>query len=625
MLSASDLTAKTDKKFIGIQKCSINGYRVKDLFQMVLNAPDLWRHAYLKIRANPGNMTKGTDGQTIDGYSEERAANLRELLRENRYVPTPVRRVYIPKANGKMRPLGIPNAWDKQVQEVWREILEAIYEPVFSDKSHGFRPGRSCHTALDEIKHKWTGMKWFIEFDIEGFFDNINHQILMEMLEKKIDDVKFLNIIRKMLKAGYMEDWKFHRTMSGTPQGGIISPILANIYLHELDNFVENLIQDFERGDGRRMNPEYVTMRSRMSYLNRKVERETDLEKRSRLLEEKKGMQREVLQMPSGDHYDPHYRRLRYCRYADDFVLGVIGSKSDAVAIMEKLKAFLSERLQLKHSEAKTGLKHNSEVIRFLGYDISVINSEKVRKMVIGGRHCKRRTGKGHISLYAPYARLQKFATERLYGNWELMDPLHKPFLMQAKEHEIIQQYSTEMRGIAEYYKLADNYSKAIGRLYFLGKGSFLKSIAAKHQTTVHKISSLLDRGGYTAVRVRRKDGEVKEFKLFHPRDVNRDYIDDARVDFPILTFQFTSSTELLQRMEARKCEYCEHEEGYFEVHHIRKLADIHKGKAPWEKFMISRRRKTLVLCIRCHDLLHAGTLPDRRHLWKREAESRVR
>jgi hypothetical protein len=205
------------------------------------------------------------------------------------------------------------------------------------------------------------------------------------------------------------------------------------------------------------------------------------------------------------------------------------------------------------------------------------------------------------------------------------MEPLHKSYLMQAREHEIIQQYNTEMRGIAEYYKLADNYSKAIGRLYFLSKGSFLKTMAAKHQTTVHKISSLLNRGSYMAVRVKRKDGEVKEFKLFHPRDVNRDYIEDARVDFPMLTFQFTSSTELLQRMEARKCEYCETEEGYFEVHHIRKLADIHKGKAPWEKFMISRRRKTLILCIRCHDLLHAGTLPDRRHVWKRETESRVR
>jgi group II intron reverse transcriptase/maturase len=166
-------------------------------------------------------MTAGSDGLTIDGYSEERAANLRELLRDNRYVPTPVKRVYIPKANGKQRPLGIPGPHDKQVQEVWRMILEAIYEPVFKDSSHGFRAARSCHTALKDIKHTWSGVKWFIEFDIEGYFDNIDHQILMQLLEKRIDDVKFLNVIRKMLRAGYLEDWKYHNTYSGTPQGGI--------------------------------------------------------------------------------------------------------------------------------------------------------------------------------------------------------------------------------------------------------------------------------------------------------------------------------------------------------------------------------------------------------------------
>jgi group II intron reverse transcriptase/maturase len=217
------LSQSTITKFTGFQKCSRNGYRARNLFDIALHAPDLWQHAYLKIYDKPGNMTKGTDGLTIDGYSTDRAANLRELLRENRYVPTPVRRVYIPKANGKQRPLGIPGPNDKQVQEVWREILEALYEPVFSDKSHGFRPEKSCHTALDEIKHKWTGTKWFIEFDIEGFFDNIDHKILMQLLEKKIDDVKFLRVIKKMLEAGYMEDWKFHRTPSGTPQGGILT------------------------------------------------------------------------------------------------------------------------------------------------------------------------------------------------------------------------------------------------------------------------------------------------------------------------------------------------------------------------------------------------------------------
>jgi group II intron reverse transcriptase/maturase len=218
------LSERTLIKLQGIRKCSSNGHKVKDLFQMVLNAPDLWEQAYGNIYHNKGGMTPGVDGLTIDGYSHERAANLQALLRENRYVPTPVKRAYIPKANGKKRPLGKPTANDKQVQEVWRIILESIYEPVFKDSSHGFRMKRSCHTALRDIEY-WTGTKWFIEFDIEGYFDNINHAILMELLQRKIDDVKFLNVIRKMLKAGYVEDWKYYNSYSGTPQGGILSPI----------------------------------------------------------------------------------------------------------------------------------------------------------------------------------------------------------------------------------------------------------------------------------------------------------------------------------------------------------------------------------------------------------------
>lgn len=268
---------RTLKKYLAIQQCSINGRRVQDLFKMVLNAPDLWEDSYHKRYANPGNMTKGVSGLTIDGYSEERAANLRELLRENRYEPTPVRRVYIPKANGKMRPLGIPDTNDKQVQDVWRMILEALYEPLgpleeipngFKDSSHGFRPKRSCHTALKEIQKKWTGVKWFIEFDIEGFFDNIDHDIMIKLLEKKIDDWKFLRIIKKMLEAGYMEDWKFHRTFTGTPQGGIISPILANIYLHELDCYVEALKDDFDKGHARQPNWKYRTIVNRIRGLH---------------------------------------------------------------------------------------------------------------------------------------------------------------------------------------------------------------------------------------------------------------------------------------------------------------------------------------------------------------------
>jgi retron-type reverse transcriptase len=224
------LSARTGDKLRAISEVARKGRRVKDL-RRLMNHPDIWMQAYLNIQGNKGALTRGTTSTTMDGYSPERAANLVELIRERRYKPNPVRRVNIPtKVAGKMRPLGIPSADDKQVQEVVRMILERIYEPLFKDSSHGFSPKRSCHTALRSMQKGWTGTKWFIDIDIKGYFNNIDHEILMKLLEKRIEDSQFLDLIRDMLKAGYVEDWQYHKTYSGTPQGGIVSPILANVY-----------------------------------------------------------------------------------------------------------------------------------------------------------------------------------------------------------------------------------------------------------------------------------------------------------------------------------------------------------------------------------------------------------
>lgn len=250
-----------------LQKHSCDkNYSYERLYRNLFNR-DLFLLAYQNIYASQGNMTQGTDGKTIDGMSIRRIDKLIESLKDESYQPQPSRRTYIPKKNGKLRPLGIPSFDDKLIQEVIRMLLEAVYENSFSDTSHGFRPKRSCHTALQQIQTRFTGVKWFVEGDIKGFSDNINHEILIKILSERIKDERFLRLIRKFLKAGYLEEWRFHNTYSGTPQGGIISPILANIYLDKLDKFMEKLQTEFNCGERRKRHKETYELEKKRGVL----------------------------------------------------------------------------------------------------------------------------------------------------------------------------------------------------------------------------------------------------------------------------------------------------------------------------------------------------------------------
>jgi group II intron reverse transcriptase/maturase len=279
------------------------GLPLEELYRQLFK-PQLYLLAYGRIYSNKGAMTPGATGETADGMSLEKIDRIIDAMRHERFRFSPVRRVHIPKRDGRTRPLGLPTWSDKLVGEVIRLLLEAYYEPQFSGRSHGFRPGRGCHTALREVAETWTGTTWFIEGDISDCFGSLDHQRMVEILSEKIHDNRFLGLLRNMLQAGYLEDWIWGATLSGSPQGGTTSPILSNIYLHKLDQFVEQvLIPEFTRGERRRHNPAYHKLSGVIERGRRRGDRAIVRAART---------QRRPL--PSMDPYDPGYRRLRYCK-----------------------------------------------------------------------------------------------------------------------------------------------------------------------------------------------------------------------------------------------------------------------------------------------------------------------
>lgn len=609
------LPQTTIKRLDALGTLAQQGKRINGLFRLLEN-PFLWQEAYSRLYANKGAATRGVDNVTMDGFSEDRVLNLIKLIKENRYHPKPVRRTYIPKANGKTRPLGIPTGSDKLVQEVVRAILERIYEPVFKHTSHGFRPGRSCHTALEMVKHGWTGVKWIIDMDIKGFFDNVNHLVMMRLLERRIDDQKFLRLVRGMLRAGYMEDWQFHATYSGTPQGGIISPLLSNIYLHELDQYMEQVQMEFRTGKGRRKNKAYTKFAWKVESLRKNYreirDHQADQTALSMIRKDIKLLKIKMGELKARDPMDQEYKRLWYCRYADDFLIGVIGSKADAQAILDQVKAFVQKTLKLTIAEEKSGIRHAAENTRFLGFDLRVHSEPScLRQIKRNGVYYTQRVISEQMQLHIPMTKLYGFAEKHGYGNLAQLKAVHRYGFDEISEAEVVLAYNAELRGLANYYSIATSAKIEMHKLFRLATSSFLKTMARKRGTTVTKAAASLKWEGGFAVQQSNTKGTARYYKLFQLKDLERPQPLGYGLDSVQAPTMYTfSKTELLRRLSARECEYCGKKGGYFEVHHVRKLKDIQKGKLPWQQLMIWRRRKTLILCVDCHKQLHAGTLP---------------
>lgn len=566
---------------------------------------NLFLAAYNKLYRNDGALTPGTENDTVDGMNRQRIADIIDQLRFERFKLRPSRREWIDKKSGKgQRPLGIPNFSEKLVQEVLRMLLEAYYEPRFRDSSHGFRPGRGCHTALTTIKQDFNGTVWFIEGDIKGCFDNIDHEKLMDILSRDIHDGRLLNLIRNGLRAGVMEDWQYHQTYSGTPQGGVLSPLLSNIYMHELDVFIEDqLIPQYMCGKRRAVNLEY----HRYHYRIKQARNQGDNNLAHQLEQERR-------QLPSQDPSDPDFRRLWYIRYADDFLLGFIGPKTEVQQVKEAIGVFLSANLHLQMSQEKTLVTHaRTQHARFLGYAISVLHAnDKTTQRKTSG--VKARSVNGIIRLGIPYGLVDQQAKRYMRDG----KPQSEFPLLAFSDAHIINLYQQRYRGLAEYYKYATDRHR-LSYLKHIMETALTKTLAHKFKITVSQVyrqyrgSSRIDGREYKTLQVEVpvKDG----LRVIQWGGISLKTVKPGREPICDQKYQerpYNVRSDLIQRLQADTCELCgSHEK--IEVHHVRKLANLKqrwagKRKKPeWVIRMIAMRRKTLVVCKKCHVDIHAG------------------
>ncbi|MDR2970081.1 MAG: group II intron reverse transcriptase/maturase [Tannerellaceae bacterium] len=583
-----------------------SAYKYERLYRVLFNE-EMYYVAYQRIYAKPGNMTPGSDNKTIDGMNLDRIEELIQSLKDESYQPQPSRRTYIPKKNGKVRPLGIPAFDDKLVQEVIRMILEAIYEGQFQNCSYGFRPKQSCHTALAQIQKSFNGAKWFVEGDIKGFFDNISHDVMIDILKERISDERFIRLIRKFLNAGYIEDWQFHKTQSGTPQGGIISPILANIYLDKLDVYMMEYIRNFDKGENRKANKERVQYEYGKRLAVAKLKSVTDKDERKIIIKQIKAFDKERSLISCGDEMDSDYRRMKYVRYADDFLIGIIGNKEDAIRIKEDIKNFLQSKLKLELSDEKTLVTYSEKSAKFLGYEIYVRKSN-LTKRDSKGRIRRAFNKKVYLKLTTDVMKkklLEYGALEiKTHNGKEQWKPRARVQFINNDDLEILERYNSEIRGLYNYYSIANNCSEMNSFKYIM-EYSMYKTFACKYRTTVKKIARKYKKNKVFTVHFKNKKGQNKIRVFYNEGFKRKNPNHHSWVDNLISPFS-TSTTSLVDRLKANVCELCGATDRKLHMHHVRKLKGL-DNKKPWEKHMIARRRKTIALCASCHKLTDIG------------------
>lgn len=561
-----------------------NGVVIDRMVYKLMCDPQLLEIAYNNIRSRPGNMTPGVTPETLDGMSYDLLLTIAEQLKTERFQFKPGRRIYIPKPGKKLkRPLTIAPPRDKVVQEAMRIILNCIFEPTFLDSSHGFRPHRSCHTALERVKIKFKPATWVIEGDIEKCFDSVNHERLMEIIEAKITDRQFTKLIRKSLKAGYFEFQLIPHNIIGTPQGSIISPILSNIYLHQMDAYLEELKNAFDKGKRAKNTLAYERIRYQM--------------KKAKGLPDKSGFRtivKEARKTPVMDYSDPAYKRLGYVRYADDWVVGIRGSYLDAREILSKISEFCQKDLKLKVSDTKTKITNlNKEKVVFLGVNIFRSKHTKYYRRKRSSVSSSYKQGQNlqlqfHVSLDRIRSRL---AQANIY---KTNQKAHPKFIWLSLEHsQIVTLYNGVLRGFLNYYSFVGNYSRLVSLLRYVIYGSATALLATKYNLTMAKV---IKKFGRTL-----KDPTNQKHQLYEP---TYKATGEFKINANPLVSSLYSRHRSLASLQDLVCSICG-SDYRVEMHHVRALKDLNPKASAVDQIMAKNRRKQIPLCRECHMTKH--------------------